>query len=996
MRFYTGVVEDRMDPMKLGRCRVRVVGIHTHNKQVLPTQDLPWAMPVQPLNSGAMSGIGKAPVGPVEGTWVVIFFQDEDNQFPMMMGTIGGIPQQEGRVDQDTGSLVVALDNNIGGDSVVFDNAGNAQYQGTAAEGSGELPDPAAQAQNQTIPTDVPTAGSAKPGNQYTSISQRCINDLKKHEGLAKRIGNGQVQAYPDPATGGAPWTIGYGTTRINGAAVTPRTIITEAEAERIFTEQVRAQYLPAVTSRVRAVVTQGMIDAMTSFVYNVGAGNFAKSSVLRETNAGNYQKAAEAFMMWTKAAGRVLPGLVTRRREEAAMYLADGIPGPGNTVDPNSVPPESERPEGMPPAPTPVGEPSPNGGTSTGAPTGRSGNGDQIGFKDPNEKYPRYINEPDTNRLARHEFIEKTVVMTKEAARLQGIETARGVVWDQAQVPYNAEYPFNHVWESESGHIQEFDDTPGSERYHLYHRAGTFHEIDHNGTEVNRIVGDFYEIVERNGFIYIAGQCDVTVDGAKNLLVKDTLNIDIWNNCNVRVYNDATVQVGGYASLRVTEDLDVKAKNIYMESEENFHLKAGTNFVQESVDNFDMKIGAAMKIGIEDSLDIVSGAEMKLKSDASFHLYSGSSLSLHAAANTNIKADGAGYIQSSSSMNIKSGGNMRVDYSRGNFGEGASGAPSAAQSSASPESANPTFTGNAINPGDVDAGAPQMQPLSVNTRQNKEAVEYDTEDEQTPEAQSYMVTQARAGAIIPQDQAQVALNLDGVSAGLPPTINNEVNFGAITTDLNNVSSSLAGAAGIGAISTAGLNSDMLSRITAVKPLENFMPVIDKSSDFIKNLGAMTATTQLSDRFNLGDLTRKGSVTLQDHPAAELEAGDIANNLKNLTVNCLDPIKKRYPSMKVMSALRHPKNPEDVSQHTKGEAVDIRIDGLDRQGHYEAIQEIQQLVPYDELILEYDGKEFVFIHISLKKEGNRKVHYTMFHHQRKGNYGEFIYIPEAK
>jgi len=90
MNLFTGVVENRQDPLKLGRCQVRIVGIHTDDKTLLPTSDLPWAYPVQPVTSAAISGIGNSPVGPVPGTWVVVMFRDEDQQMPIIMGTIGG------------------------------------------------------------------------------------------------------------------------------------------------------------------------------------------------------------------------------------------------------------------------------------------------------------------------------------------------------------------------------------------------------------------------------------------------------------------------------------------------------------------------------------------------------------------------------------------------------------------------------------------------------------------------------------------------------------------------------------------------------------------------------------------------------------------------------------------------------------------------------------------------------------------------------------------
>ena len=101
MNFYYGVVEDRRDPLRLGRCKVRVVGLHTHDKSVLPTEDLPWATPMQPVNSAAMNGIGISPVGPVEGTSVIIIFADPDKQQPIILGSVGGVPDEPGSIDKD-------------------------------------------------------------------------------------------------------------------------------------------------------------------------------------------------------------------------------------------------------------------------------------------------------------------------------------------------------------------------------------------------------------------------------------------------------------------------------------------------------------------------------------------------------------------------------------------------------------------------------------------------------------------------------------------------------------------------------------------------------------------------------------------------------------------------------------------------------------------------------------------------------------------------------
>lgn len=91
--WWFGVVEDRDDPLRLGRCRVRIIGYHTEDTETLPTEDLPWALPVMPANSAGTSGVGWSPTGAVEGSWVVGFFADgEGGQHPMFFGTVGSIP----------------------------------------------------------------------------------------------------------------------------------------------------------------------------------------------------------------------------------------------------------------------------------------------------------------------------------------------------------------------------------------------------------------------------------------------------------------------------------------------------------------------------------------------------------------------------------------------------------------------------------------------------------------------------------------------------------------------------------------------------------------------------------------------------------------------------------------------------------------------------------------------------------------------------------------
>ena len=124
-KWWVGVVEDRNDPEKLGRCRVRIFGYHIEDTNILPTKDLPWALPVQSINSAAVSGIGSSPTGIVPGTWVIGWFLDgEECQQPIMMGTISGKPSvntvTQEKIDQKQTLTNVLRDGN---NNVVYDGS---------------------------------------------------------------------------------------------------------------------------------------------------------------------------------------------------------------------------------------------------------------------------------------------------------------------------------------------------------------------------------------------------------------------------------------------------------------------------------------------------------------------------------------------------------------------------------------------------------------------------------------------------------------------------------------------------------------------------------------------------------------------------------------------------------------------------------------------------------------------------------------------------------
>lgn len=160
---------------------------------------------------------------------------------------------------------------------------------------------------------DVP-----REGKLPLKLGPKGIALIQKWEGFAKDLGDGRVQAYPDPASGGDPYTIGFGST---GKDIIKGTIWTREQAQERFLEHV-AQFSDGVTRNIAgAPTTQAQHDAMTSLAYNVGLANFAGSTLLKKHKAGDYEGAAGEFAKWSKAGGRTMQGLVNRRAEEAKLY---------------------------------------------------------------------------------------------------------------------------------------------------------------------------------------------------------------------------------------------------------------------------------------------------------------------------------------------------------------------------------------------------------------------------------------------------------------------------------------------------------------------------------------------------------------------------------------------------------------------------------------------------------------------------------------------------
>jgi len=220
--------------------------------------------------------------------------------------------------------------------------------------------------------------------------------------------------------------------------------------------------------------------------------------------------------------------------------------------------------------------------GSLPGKPAELAGAG---GFYDPAGIYPKYKNEPDVNRLAVNNVDNPHLSLTlRKATRVLGVATAdfnpvtaadgssiagsNSDTWNQPEIPYAAVYPYNHVYESESGHIREVDDTPGAQRIHERHRTGTSYEIDSAGNKTDIIKGDHYTLLSDNKQVSIGGNSDISIDGRSKIFINKSagannhydIQIGAGANVNIQVDNGDVnlVTVTGKINMNAGGDMNV------------------------------------------------------------------------------------------------------------------------------------------------------------------------------------------------------------------------------------------------------------------------------------------------------------------------------------------------------------------------------------------------------------------------------------------------------
>ena len=266
-----------------------------------------------------------------------------------------------------------------------------------------------------------------------------------------------------------------------------------------------------------------------------------------------------------------------------------------------------------------------------------------------PKSGYPdvRYLKEAETNRYERAEFIDKTIIPLKKINVKIGQTDVPTAIhpagtgtdthserdrWTEVETSFDAKYPYNHVYFSESGHIIEIDDTPNAERLHRYHRTGSFEEIHPQGLRVTKIVDDEYHIILKSKFEHIEHSKHTTIDkGFGTYVNKDQedwcydLTVGPGGNMNFTTEDGKlNLYINGDVNLYTSKNIFCKVdKSIYATVDENVHLhvKQNTNIQVDGDVNLSVVGNTNAKIDGDTNLTVGGDVNAKIDGDTNLKI---------------------------------------------------------------------------------------------------------------------------------------------------------------------------------------------------------------------------------------------------------------------------------------------------------------------------------------------------------------------------------------
>ncbi|AHI61071.1 baseplate hub subunit and tail lysozyme [Enterobacter phage PG7] len=510
LQWFTGVVEDRMDPLKRGRVRVRVHGLHPFQKTQgpvmgVPTEDLPWMSPIFPVTSAAISGVGGSVTGPVEGTHVYGHFLDKYRQNGIILGTYAANatarPNRTEGFSDPTGQYPRYLGNDT-----------NALNQG-GVEGDDYTANIVQDSNLDTgiNPDDTDLSNIPEDNNPNYTIEAM----LRRDEGLRLKVywdvkgytvGIGHfIGEFSQGDMAGANKAL----SKQIGREVTgnPGSISID-EASMLFEQDVAEKVQKDIKANsavgpVYAKMNKSRQMALENMSFQMGVGGVAKfTGMLAAMFIGDWKTAynearnSRWFQQTKGRASRVSMIILTGNLESYGI---------------------------------PVSPPSPKS-LSAAAVAMATGSSDPWGPP-----------VPQTGRI----------------------------LFKEPPSSYNGQYPYVHTMETESGHIQEFDDTPGYERYRIVHPTGTYEEVAPDGRRTRKTVGDLYDMTGGDGNILISGDKKVNVGGDETYynMANKINQIDGNNTLFIRgdetktIEGDGTLYVKGNIKIVVDGNADILVK---------------------------------------------------------------------------------------------------------------------------------------------------------------------------------------------------------------------------------------------------------------------------------------------------------------------------------------------------------------------------------------------------------------------------------------------------
>jgi hypothetical protein len=208
-----------------------------------------------------------------------------------------------------------------------------------------------------------------------------------------------------------------------------------------------------------------------------------------------------------------------------------------------------------------------------------------------------------------------------------------------------SGKYPYNHVFESESGHITEFDDTPNGERTYRQHSSGTYEEVIADGTKTVKVVGDNYEIIAGGSNVYVSGAVNLTIGGDVRHLVKGNYHLEVEGNYTQKIHKNMRTKIG---AGEVGGNLEEEIKGTH-----SFNISQAVKG----------RIGEDVNVTTEgDETRINNGKfDLVVKSDISA-ITTGGKMLLNASGNVSIDTvSGIMALKSGTTLNIKSATAMTI-----------------------------------------------------------------------------------------------------------------------------------------------------------------------------------------------------------------------------------------------------------------------------------------------------------------------------------------------